>query len=96
MSKNDKRYEKEEYKAEEMTLTEAKAYRMSLNKAKEKELSEQEKREAFRVFWAQEKSKYGKSKDLEPVLWLHLKATKMDAPEQFDAGIKHFGLSKVR
>lgn len=80
----------------EMTLAEAKAYRASLNKTVTPVLNEQEKREAFRIFWAQEKSKYGKSKDLEQVLWLHLKATKQDEPEQFENGIKHFGLTKVR
>lgn len=85
-----------ENNAEEMTLAEAKAYRASLNKTVTPVLNEQEKREAFRIFWAQEKSKYGKSKDLEQVLWLHLKATKQDELEQFENGIKHFGLTKVR
>lgn len=80
----------------EMSLEEARAYRASLAKAPEKSLNDEEKREAFRVFWAQEKAKYGKAKDLEEILWLHLKTIKMDSPEQFDAGIKHFGLNKIR
>lgn len=83
--------------AKEMTLEEAKAYRASLNKPKEKVLSEQAKREEFRLFWAREKAKYGKvkEKDLEGILWLHLKAAKLDSPEQFEEGLKHFGLKKV-
>lgn len=103
MSKNNRREDREdrreevkETKAEGMSVAEAREYRASQYKASKPELTEQEKREAFRVYWAQEKSKYGKSKDLEPVLWLHLKSMKMDAPEQFENGIKHFGLTKVR
>lgn len=79
----------------EMTLEEAKAYRASLHKPVIKQLSDQDKKEAFRVFWAQQKKKYGKSKELEQILWLHLKAIKMDQPEQFEAGIANFGLKKV-
>lgn len=91
-----KKYEQEEVAQEEMTMAEAKAYRASLNKAVVQDLNDQEKREAFRLFWAQAKSKYGKSKDLEQVLWLHLKATKQDTPEKFEDGLKHFGLTQVR
>lgn len=76
----------------EMTLEEAKAYRASLCKPEVIELSGEEKREQFRLFWAQEKHKYGKSKDLEPILWLHLKAIKMDEPSKFSEGILNFGL----
>lgn len=86
------RYERKE----EMTLEEAKAYRASLYREEKKELSDIEKREQFRIFWAQEKAKYGKSKDLEEILWVHLKSTKKDAPEQFEAGIRHFGLTKIK
>ena len=82
-------------KNEEMTLAEAKAFRASLNKPKAIELSNEQIREEFRKFWAQEKSKYGKSRDLEEILWLHLKAIKKASPEQFEAGLNHFGLKKV-
>lgn len=88
--------QKEEVRTEEAKPFDAKAYRASLYKAIPRVLNDQEKREAFRIYWAQEKSKYGKSKDLEQILWLHLKSMKMDGPEEFEAGIKHFGLSKVR
>lgn len=82
--------------SKEMSLEEAKAYRASLYKPSAKSLSDQEKREKFRLFWATEKYKYGKSKDLEQILWVHLKASKLDDPEKFEAGLKHFGLQKVR
>ena len=92
--KQEKKQEKK--KSEEMTLQEAKAYRMSLNKAKESKLEEHEKRELFRLFWAENKYKYGKAKDLEHILWLHLKASKLDDPKDFDKGLAHFGLKKIR
>lgn len=87
--------EKKEKKSE-MTLQEAKAYRMSLNKEKVVVLEEHEKREQFRIFWAENKYKYGKAKDLEPILWEHLKASKLNDPENFDKGLEHFGLKKIR
>lgn len=81
--------------APEMTLEEARAYRASLHKPTEKVLSAPEKREEFRRFWAREKYKYGMPKNLEEVIWLHLKAVKKDEPNQFEEGIAHFGLKKI-
>lgn len=77
-----------------MTLEEARKYRASLYVPKEIELSEEEKREQFRVFWAKERNKYKKGKELEEILWLHLKAIKMNEPEKFEEGLKNFGLKK--
>lgn len=88
--------QKVEERAEEMTMAEARAYRAALHRPEIVELTEEESREQFRKFWAQQKSKYGKSKDLEEILWLHLKAVKKAMPEQFEAGLDHFGLKKVR
>lgn len=93
--KKDKSEEGSADKAEEMTLEEARAYRSSLYKPAVKSLTEQEKREEFRLFWAQEKYKYGKSKDLEEILWLHLKASNQENPENFQDGLNHFGLKKI-
>lgn len=90
----EKKTDKEE--AVEMTVAEARALRAAAHKPKPTELSVEDSREEFRKFWAQEKSKYGKSKDLEEIIWLHLKAVKQASPEQFEAGIAHFGLKKVR
>jgi hypothetical protein len=80
----------------EMSLEEARAYRAALHKPAPRVLSEDQKREAFRIFWVGNKAKYGKSKSLEKALWLHLKSIKMDTPEQFSQGLDHFGLKKVK
>lgn len=79
----------------EMTLEQSRAYRASLYKPVPKVLSEEQKREAFRIFWASQKAKYGKSKQLEKVLWLHLKTIGCDDPNNFEKGIFHFGLIKT-
>jgi hypothetical protein len=80
----------------EMTLEEAKAFRASLYKPTAQALSETEKREKFRIFWAAERRKYRQPRELESVLWLHLKAMKLDDPSKFEAGLQHFGLKKVK
>lgn len=96
MAKKDRKMENENSApVQEMTLEQAKAYRASLYKPEEKVLGESEKREQFRLFWATQKSLYGKGRELEEILWLHLKASKMDEPSQFEAGLKHFGLKKL-
>lgn len=83
--------------ASEMTADEARAYRKARYQAPAPApLSEQQKREAFRIFWAQAKSQYGQPKNLEQVLWLHLKSTKQDEPSKFEAGVAHFGLKKIK
>lgn len=92
---DEKKQEKREKKSE-MSLQDARAYRASLYKEKAKELAEHEKREMFRLHWAENKYKYGKAKDLEEILWVHLKAAKLNDPENFEKGIAHFGLKKIR
>ena len=83
-------------KDNDMSLAEARAYRLSMAKnPAPRYKSESERREEFRLHWAKEKAKYGKAKDIEDILWLHLKAIKMDKLEKFDEGLKHFGLKKV-
>lgn len=81
---------------EEMSLEEAKAYRASLYKPVARILSEEERREQFKLFWAVSRRKYNKSKkELENVLWVHLKATGNDESEKFEDGLNHFGLKKI-
>jgi len=91
MNKNDKKEE-----SVEMSIEEARALRAANHASRQKEPTEKDNREAFRIFWAQEKAKYGKGKELEPILWLHLKAIGMDSPEKFTSGLKNFGLKEVR
>lgn len=81
---------------EEMTLEEAKAFRASLYKeADKKPLSQKQKRDAFKIYWVQNKKKYGMTNKLEQVLWLHLVSTNNDSPENFDKGLANFGIKKV-
>lgn len=80
----------------EMSAEEAKTFRASLVKPQPKIWSESEKREEFRKYWAQAKRQYGKAKDLEGILWLHLKSSGNDVPEKFEMGLVHFGLKKVK
>ena len=82
-----------------MTAAEAKAWRASLNKpaSANPAQTDAQTREAWRVYWAANKSKYANSasKGLEQFIWLHLKATKNNAPAKFAAGIANFGLKKL-
>lgn len=78
----------------ELTVEEARKLRAANHAPAEKPLSNDEKREAFRVFWAQAKSTYRQAKELEQVLWLHLKAINKDHPKDFEAGLENFGLKK--
>lgn len=83
-------------KNEEMSLEEARLWRASLYKEVPKVLNEDQRREAFRIFWAANKSKYEKAKSIEKALWLHLKAINMDSPESFANGLANFGLKKIK
>ena len=85
----------QQMESKQMTAEEAKAYRASKHVPQEVQLTNEQKREQFRIFWAQAKRKYGKSKDLEEIVWLHLKSSKMDEPSKFEAGLVHFGLKKL-
>lgn len=58
------------------------------------DLDEQSTRNAFVEFWAQARKKYNRPRELEPVLWAHLKSSGHDKPHLFEAGLAHFGLKK--
>jgi len=51
-------------------------------------------KEIFCAWWASERRKYDRPKELEDVLWAHLKSIGCDKPELFGKGIEHFGLRK--
>jgi hypothetical protein len=53
-------------------------------------------RQLFATFWASNKKEYGREKDreIEDVLWAHLRASGMNKPELFKSGMEHFGLKK--
>lgn len=85
-----------EIPSQEMTLEEARSHRASLHVPQAPKLTETQKREEFRKFWASNKRKYGEAKDIEKALWLHLKTIGKTSPEHFQDGLKHFGLTKVK
>jgi hypothetical protein len=88
---------KKQHQAEikqDMSLEEARAYRLANYKPQKALLTSQQKRAQFKVFWTQSRKKYGRPRTLEDVLWIHLKAIGCDEPEKFEEGIAHFGLKK--
>lgn len=49
-------------------------------------------RDKFSEFWAQNRKKFDRPRELEDVIWAHLKASGHDKPELFTKGLTHFGL----
>lgn len=58
------------------------------------EIDESKARLMFGDFWASERKSFGQPRELEDVLWAHLKAIKCDRPEKFEEGVAHFGLKR--
>lgn len=48
-------------------------------------------KQAFHKFFIKIKGKLRLSDDMESVIWKHLQATKTDAPEKFEEGVRSFG-----
>jgi hypothetical protein len=51
-------------------------------------------KESFKAWWAAKKKEYKRPKELEEILWAHLKATGNSTPDKFETGVEHFGLKK--
>ena len=97
MSKKDKKMTRDEQVENvQERISAARAARLAAYKPQPEEQSEQERRQAFQVFWASNRSSYGKERDMEQLLWLHLKAIKHDTQDKFEAGIENFGLKKLK
>ena len=64
------------------------------NKVAQVPMDEQSVRTAFSEFWAKARKAYNRPRELESILWAHLKSTGNDKPDLFEAGLKHFGLKK--
>ena len=64
---------------------------LAIDKTAEKKEDTSKAREDFRKHFAKIKKKLKLGKDLEEIIWTHLKAIKCDKQELFDKGIKHFG-----
>lgn len=58
---------------------------------KNRQMTEKEAKEAFRVFFVKLKKQLSLSSSLENVIWMHLKATGNDKPENFKKGVQNFG-----
>jgi hypothetical protein len=58
------------------------------------DFSEAKAREAFSNYWAAARKSYNRPRELEDVLWVHLKKIRHDVPDLFEKGIAHFGLKK--
>ena len=85
----------EQIEAVQSKLDEARQARLEFIKNKAPKKVDSDFKVSFQEFWAQNRRSYGKGKELEEIIWLHLKAIKHDKPELFEAGIKHFGLTKI-
>jgi len=50
----------------------------------------------FQEYWAGARRQFGRTdRDLEDVLWAHLKAIEHTEEPKFEAGVLHFGLKKL-
>jgi len=50
----------------------------------------------FQEWWAANRKSYDRPKDLEEIIWAHLKAVGCNSPEKFEEGTTHFGLKKAK
>lgn len=62
-----------------------------MNKNKEFDKKEVNHREEFRKFFIQINTKLKLNRNMEDVIWLHLKASGFDKKEKFNEGVLHFG-----
>jgi hypothetical protein len=51
-------------------------------------------RDAFSEFWSRVRKEYNRPRELEPIIWAHLKSSGHDQPQLFEEGLTHFGLKK--
>jgi hypothetical protein len=58
------------------------------------DMTEQEKKEIFKSYWARSRKLFNKEKEIEEILWAHLKAIGCDSEDSFEEGIANFGLKK--
>ena len=94
MAKSKKMSRDEQIEDVQSRLAAARAKR--LEKAKKKETKQElATKEQFSLWWAKNRFKYNKSKDLEVILWAHLCAIGCKKQADFERGIEHFGLKKA-
>lgn len=83
-TKNEKKENKKELTPREMRIALAEAN-------KKEETSEAVNvKEEFRIFFARKKEKLSLDKDLEKIIWMHIRSSGHCSPEFFEAGFNHF------
>jgi hypothetical protein len=101
MAKEDKKLSREAQIDDlQQRLAEGRALRLKLSQTKNKKetFTEKELRTKFEEYWNLNKAKFTEksSKELEEVLWFHLKSSGYSSPEKFEEGIVHFGYKPVK
>jgi hypothetical protein len=94
--KNKKKTRDEQIEDVQAKMDDARKARLEIaaKRAAAKGKDKQDNYSKFQEYWASERRAYGRDKDLEEILWPHLKAIGHDSPEKFEQGIAHFGLKK--
>jgi len=85
-----KKNRKEGKELKEDLLKKARAKRLFKAGISEKEV-EENTRDEFRKYFIQISRKLNLKKEMEEVLWLHLRASGHDKKDKFNAGLENFG-----
>jgi hypothetical protein len=96
--KKKKKSREEQIEHVQMTLEEARKARKAAYAASQAsaQVDEATQRARFQEWWAQARGQFEKTdRDLEGVIWAHLKAIGKTEQSTFEAGVKHFGLKKL-
>lgn len=96
MSKNKKMSRDEQIEDVQEKLTKAREMRLKLAGRKAAPQEDVDAKKEFEIFWARERASYKKDREIQEILWLHLKAIKHDHPDKFEQGVAHFGLKKLK
>lgn len=94
MAKKDRYYSDSDSVPQNLGIEDARARRKQAYELSRIDKKNEDSREEFRKFFAQNKLKLELSSSLEDVLWLHFKAYGFDKKESFSAGLKHFGIGE--
>jgi len=94
------RRKSEESKSRERTVQEklelARQMRLAMaaSKRPRAEKASGDAREKFRSYWALNRRKYGRPRELEETLWAHLASIGATSEDRFEDGLRHFGLEE--
>lgn len=77
--------------SEDEKIAKARKRKVAIAKEPKVFVAETDQRESFRLYFIKLRKKLGLKRDLEEIIWTHLKAIGHDKEELFDAGIENFG-----